>query len=235
MYETEANQNHPNSASSDFGLRVVQLGLIVDAFLTSLKLAGGWAFDSNSLVADGWHSASDIVTDLVALAVVWASQRLRTQKADDSKAILLEGATSFAASSALAILGLSIAWQNTLALKLQFFPALSGHSSWIDATYSHGQGPNNPNIHAVWVAIITIIVKEWLYRITLKVAKKESSALLTSTAIHHRLDGLLSLVTIASVLLGCFVSGMSWADSFGGLCISVVLMQEAFKNLVTVS
>lgn len=51
---------------------------------------------------------------------------------------------------------------------------------------------------------------------------------------HHRLDGLMSFVTIATVLLSTMSIGAVWMDSVGGLCISLLLTQGALRNLGSV-
>jgi divalent metal cation (Fe/Co/Zn/Cd) transporter len=51
---------------------------------------------------------------------------------------------------------------------------------------------------------------------------------------HHRLDGLMSFVTIATVVFSTTGIGTVWMDSLGGLCISIILMQGALRNLGSV-
>ncbi|RMJ17650.1 hypothetical protein CDV36_002653 [Fusarium kuroshium] len=222
------------SSTAESTVRAVQVGVIADVSLTTLKLAGGWAFRSSSLSADGWHSASDLATDLFALVVVQTNQHLRTTRKNASAARLLEEISSLVSSGALAALGLQIAWENMTSLQPQFFTASTDPGTPFDVASEHSVNPIGTNFHAVWIALITVIVKEWLYHRTLKVAKEESSTLLKSTAMHHRLDGLMSFVTIATVVLSATGIGAAWMDSLGGLCISLLLTQGALRNLGSV-
>ncbi|RSL67344.1 hypothetical protein CEP53_003029 [Fusarium sp. AF-6] len=225
---------HRQFSTADSTVRAAQVGVIADVCLTTLKLAGGWAFQSSSLSADGWHSASDLATDLVALVVVRACQHLRTHRKDSSAARLLEETSSLVSSGALVALGLQMTWENMASLQPQFFTASTDPGTPFDVASEHSVNPTSTNFHAVWIALLTVILKEWLYHRTLKVAKDESSALLKSTAMHHRLDGLMSFVTIATVALSATGIGAVWMDSLGGLCISLLLTQGALRNLGSV-
>ena len=49
---------------------------------------------------------------------------------------------------------------------------------------------------AMWFAAGSVLVKEYLYRITMKVAKEERSNVLMANAFHHRSDALGSLVLV---------------------------------------
>ncbi|KAI8716264.1 hypothetical protein NCS52_00919500 [Fusarium sp. LHS14.1] len=227
------NHHHAQSRT-DPSVRALQVGVIADVCLTALKLTGGWTFQSSSLSADGWHSAGDIATDLVALVVVRACQHLRTTRKDTSAAKLLEETSSLVSSGALVALGLQMAWENMKSLQLQFFIESPGLDTALDLASEHSIHPSDTGFHAVWIAFITVIVKEWLYHRTLKVAKHQDSSLLKSTAMHHRLDGLMSLVTVATVFLSAMGIGTVWMDSLGGLCISVLLIQGALRNLSAV-
>ena len=56
----------------------------------------------------------------------------------------------------------------------------------------------DPN--AAWFAGISVIAKEWLYRITKKVADEERSPVLLANAVHHRSDAYSSLVAFVAIL-----------------------------------
>lgn len=54
----------------------------------------------------------------------------------------------------------------------------SSQASAATALDAHGQGENLLDPNAMWFALISILVKEWLYRATLKIAKEENSSVL---------------------------------------------------------
>jgi len=66
-----------------------------------------------------------------------------------------------------------------------------GHSH----VHVHALDPN-----AAWFAGVSVIVKEWLYRITKKVADDERSPVLHANALHHRSDAYSSLVAFVAII-----------------------------------
>lgn len=70
------------------------------------------------------------------------------------------------------------------------------HSHAADAT-GHGSGLD-PN--AAWFALASVLCKEWLYRITKKVAREERSPVLHANALHHRSDAYTSAVALAAIV-----------------------------------
>ena len=63
------------------------------------------------------------------------------------------------------------------------------HDSHHGHSHAHGVDPN-----ALWFAALGVLSKEWLYRITKKVADQENSPVLLANAIHHRSDVCSSIV-----------------------------------------
>jgi divalent metal cation (Fe/Co/Zn/Cd) transporter len=78
----------------------------------------------------------------------------------------------------------------------------------------------------------TVVVKEWLYRATMKVAKERKSSVLASNAVHHRVDSLTGIVTLAAVLGANFLHNAAWLDPVGGLLISLLVIRAGFGNTV---
>lgn len=85
-------------------------------------------------------------------------------------------------------------------------PAIGhGHSHAIDVL--------DPN--AAWFAAVSVITKEWLYRITKKVADEEHSPVLLANAIHHRSDAYSSVVAFLAILGTWFFPALP-LDPLGG-------------------
>lgn len=64
--------------------------------------------------------------------------------------------------------------------------------------HEHHHDLVDPN--AAWFALISILAKEWLYRITKRVADEEDSPVLLANAIHHRSDVYASAVALFAIL-----------------------------------
>lgn len=79
--------------------------------------------------------------------------------------------------------------------------------------HSHGVDMLDPN--AAWFAAVGVIAKEWLYRITKKVADEEHSPVLLANAIHHRSDAYSSVVAFLAILGTWFFPALP-LDPLGG-------------------
>jgi divalent metal cation (Fe/Co/Zn/Cd) transporter len=56
------------------------------------------------------------------------------------------------------------------------------------------------DMNAAWFAAVSIVSKEWLFRITRKVAEQENSPVLYANAYHHRSDAYSSVVALVAIL-----------------------------------
>lgn len=100
--------------------------------------------------------------------------------------------------------------------------AVHAHDHAHDAAASGTTALLNP--HAAWFALISVIVKEWLYRATTTVAREEHSPVLHANALHHRSDALTSAVALGSILGSA--AGAPILDPLGGLLVSFFILQQ---------
>lgn len=133
-----------------------------------------------------------------------------------------------------------IGLQSIMALSQQFFPELAVMLSDIGIFehahhhgHNHGSTDLGPNINAAWLAGGSIIIKEWLYRATIKVAKQKRSSVLASNAYHHRVDSLTSFVALLTISASHFIANAQWLDPVGGLIISGMIVQAGWMNTKT--
>lgn len=124
-----------------------------------------------------------------------------------------------------------------MALSQQFFPELAHILSHVGVFehahhhgHSHGGTDLGPNINAAWLAGGSIIVKEWLYRATMKIAKQKRSNILASNAYHHRVDSLTAFVALLMITASNLVTNAQWLDPVGGLIISGMIVQAGWFN-----
>ncbi|KAK6463292.1 mitochondrial protein with role in iron accumulation [Scheffersomyces coipomensis] len=89
-----------------------------------------------------------------------------------------------------------------------------------------------PNINAAWLAGASIIVKELLYRKTMKIATETNSKVLVANAWHHRVDSLTAFVALLTVSGGVLFN-VAWLDSIGGLCVSVLIIKAGWGSFKT--
>ena len=95
--------------------------------------------------------------------------------------------------------------------------------------HSHG-GVEVPGLGAAWLAGASVVVKEWLYRATMKVADRKKSAVLRSNAMHHRVDSLTGLAALASVAVANLWPGFAAADALAGLAIAAMVVRAGWAN-----
>lgn len=192
----------------DEGRRVTLFGMAGNLLLIGVKFGVGLATGSMSLVADGVHSFSDLATDLVVLG----GMRLASRPPDESHAYghgkyeTLAGATV-----ALALFGVGVwlVWEAVVAL-------LRG-----------GGGAPAPAV--VGVAGISILIKEWMFRVTRRVAHRVRSPALEANAWHHRSDALSSVAVLCGG--GAMALGFPQGDQAAAIAVGGLVMWAAMRVL----
>jgi len=105
----------------------------------------------------------------------------------------------------------------------------------LHAAHSHGHshggvshdtpaGVLDPN--AAWFALGGILAKEYLFRITRKVAREEHSPVLHANALHHRSDAYTSAVALVAILGNWAMPGLP-LDPLGGVFVSLIIMWQS--------
>ncbi|KAF4992850.1 hypothetical protein FDECE_13580 [Fusarium decemcellulare] len=227
-YLTSANKDDP-------GVRITRIGLLSNLGMAIAKFAGGWAFNSKAMTADAWHSITDLASDILTLATVTWSLKPPTDRFPMGFG-KVESLGSLGVSGMLLAGGLYMGWDSGISLYGHFYPEAAhdilehvghGHS------HSHGAAALGiPSMHAAWLAVGTIFIKEWLYHATMKVARERKSSVLASNAIHHRVDSLTGFVTLAAILGANAVENAAWLDPVGGLLISFMVIHAGLGNTV---
>ncbi|KAI9703052.1 MAG: hypothetical protein M1820_006043 [Bogoriella megaspora] len=130
--------------------------------------------------------------------------------------------------------GMMMGWAAIVALAQQLAPDFVETLAHWGVLHHHGHSHSHtdlgPNINAAWLAGGSIVIKEWLYRATLKVAKERRSSVLASNAVHHRIDSLTALVALVMIGGSHFLQNASWLDPIGGLVISIMVIQAGWGN-----
>ena len=87
--------------------RVTWVGLWVNVFLTAFKIGAGFAGNSRAVVADGVHSLSDLLTDIVMIIAVrfWVAPPDEHHQYGHKR---LESLISLAIGALLAVAGVGI-------------------------------------------------------------------------------------------------------------------------------
>ncbi|KAK4179609.1 cation efflux family-domain-containing protein [Triangularia setosa] len=238
VYLTSQNKN-------DAGVRITRIGLYSNLGMAIAKGAGGYLFNSQAMVADAWHSLTDLASDVLTLATVSWSLRPPTDNFPLGFG-KVESLGSLGVSSMLLFGGIFMGMSSCETLWAHFFldPAAAadmlahghghGHSHIGHSHgHSHGGGGGAPSLHAAWLAAGTVAIKEWLYHATMKVARDRKSSVLASNAVHHRVDSLTGIVTLLAILGANFLSNAAWLDPVGGLLISLLVIRAGITNTLS--
>ncbi|KZF25063.1 cation efflux family protein [Xylona heveae TC161] len=222
----------------DAGVRITRVGLFVNLGMAVGKGVGGYYFHSQALVADAIHSLTDLVSDVMTLATVsWSLKPPSSQFPSGYGKV--ESLGSLGVSGLLFVGGIWMGINALGALGAQLFPdfmetlaqlGIFGHSHGHGHGHSHSHTDLGPNINAAWLAGGSIVIKEWLYRATIKIARERKSSVLASNAVHHRIDSLTALVALVMIGGSHFLEHAAWLDPVGGAIISLMVIRAGFSN-----
>lgn len=229
---------HSTPLSADYFFRnknaadkVTFLGAVINLFLSAGKLVVGIACHSSALVADAGHSLSDLFSDFVTL---WAVQVARLPPDDDHPYGhgKFESVGSLFLSLTLLGTGMSVG----LSSYIKFIQVIgTQRTSGIASAAALIEVPTWP---ALIVAFLSIVSKEWLYRITRRVGEELNSQVVIANAWHHRSDAYSSVLALISIGLAMAVPGFLAADPLAGMLVAGMIamtgaeiMGESMKQL----
>lgn len=198
--------------------RVTWLSVIVNAVLMLIKLLVGLLGYSSALVADALHSASDFATDFAVLI----GMRLARRPQDSDHPYghgKYETLAAVVVGVALTAVGMAITFH-------------AGHTI-IDAFW-FDKMPARPALITLWAAIVSIVVKEGLYQLTVRVARTTNNDALLANAWHHRSDALSSIGTAVGAGVSAFLGG-KWVlfDAVAAALVGVILLKVAWDIVRT--
>jgi cation diffusion facilitator family transporter len=180
---------------------ITYIGIAVNIALSVVKVVIGSLAGSLALLADGLHSLSDVATD----AAVLLGLRLGSKGPDQSHPYGHGRAETFSAglvALVLIIVGGAMIYYATIAIARDEI--------------------TTPRLAVLIAAIVSMAAKEWLYRVTQKIAIKSHSPALYANAWHHRSDALSSV----AVFIG-FISlefGFGHGDQVAAIAVGLMII-----------
>jgi cation diffusion facilitator family transporter len=193
--------------------RTTLLGSVVNFVLVALKLWAGVAAHSAAMLADAVHSLSDFATDVVVMAFVRISSK-PIDKSHDYGHGKFETLATVLIGVALFVVGLSLMWHSLLSI-------------WYVA---EGGLLPRPGVWALIAALGSILLKELLFRYTMRVARRCESPVMEANAWHHRSDALSSIGTAVGIG-GAWLLGNRWTvlDPIAAFVVSLFILRVAVK------
>ncbi|MDO4308930.1 MAG: cation diffusion facilitator family transporter [Eubacteriales bacterium] len=164
-------------------MRVSGVSIAVNLLLSLLKLIAGIVAHSGAMISDAIHSASDVISTVIVIIGVHVSGK-KSDKEHQYGHERLECVSSILLAGLLLVTGAGI--------------GINGVEKIIAGT--SGEDLVVPGALALIAAVVSIIVKEWMFWYTRAAAKKINSGALMADAWHHRSDSLSSIGSFAGIL-----------------------------------
>ena len=190
--------------------KVTKQSIAWNLFLTFIKVIAGILGKSNAMIADGLHSASDIISSIGVLLGNYISST-PVDKEHNYGHEKAETLVSFLLSILLIVVSLGIGVQAVKSLL-------------------HIDDIKPPTVLPLIVAVISILVKEYQYRITIKIANKINSPALKADAWHHRSDALSSIA--AFVGIGGAMLGIKILDPIASIVVALFVAKVGLEILI---
>jgi cation diffusion facilitator family transporter len=187
--------------------RATWISAALNLALTVAQLVVGWAAHSQSLIAHGLHSFSDLLSDFLVLY----ANRKGSHPADREHPYghaRVETAATLILGASLAAIGFGILWEATLRLQaVADLPPVE--------------------VLALWVAIFTAASKEVLFRYLRRVAERLRSPMLAANAWHTRADAASALVVVAGIA-GALM-GWKFLDLLAAAIMGFMILRMGLK------
>lgn len=193
-------------------MRVSFVTIVSNFLLSVIKFVAGIISNSSAMISDAIHTVSDVFSTFVVIIGV----KISCKHSDDSHQYgheRMECIASILLSVVLFLTGLGI-----------------GYSGLLNIVSGNYDDLKVPGVLALIAAIVSILVKEWMYWYTIKAAKKIKSSSMKADAWHHRSDALSSI----GALIGIIGARMGYPvlDSVASLIISLFIVKASIDIFV---
>lgn len=190
-------------------MRVSKTSILVNTLLSLAKLAAGILASSEAMISDAIHSASDVFSTFVVIIGI----KLAGKKADKEHPYGHERMECVAAILLAVVLALTGGGIGFSGLR-----KIAGGAAADIAV---------PGVLAMAAAVLSIVVKEWMFWYTRRNAKKVNSGALMADAWHHRSDALSSVGALAGII-GARL-GFPVMDPLASVIICLFIFQAAYE------
>jgi cation diffusion facilitator family transporter len=186
------------------------VGLLCNLLLAAAKAAAGIFGHSQAVLADALHSLTDSVTDVAVILGVryWSAPADEDHPHGHGRIETLVTVVIGIAIGAVAV-GMGI-------------QAIRG---------LRHEPEGNPAAIALGAAVLSIAVKEVLYRWTAKVGREVGSPALEANAWHHRSDAISSIPAAIAVTVSIIDPEWVIVDRVGAVVVCLLILQASWRIL----
>jgi cation diffusion facilitator family transporter len=181
--------------------RITLIGAGTNLLLALGQILGGWLTQSQALIADGAHTLSDLLGDVLVLFA--ARQANAPADADHPYG---HGRVETLATVGVGLILIGVA----LGIAMDAARRILSPEDLL-----------SPTPMALAFAVLAIVAKESLYRYTMRVARKVRSRLLEANAWHHRSDVVSSIVVLIGV--GTTLAGLPFMDAVAAVLVALLI------------
>lgn len=191
--------------------KVTLVGGVVNVILLLFKFVAGILGHSAAMVADAVHSLSDFVTDVIVIVFVHISGKPKDKSHD-------YGHGKYE-TLAMTIIGVAL-----LAVAIGIvYGGVTKIINWLN-----GEELQAPGMLALWAALLSVVLKEGVYRYSMIEARKLQSQAVEANAWHHRSDALSSVGTAIGIG-GAIFLGERWTvlDPVASVIVGLFIVKVA--------
>lgn len=212
---SEERHSHIEKSCDDVAVarHVTWVGFWVNAALGVAKIVGGILGRSSALIADGIHSFSDFVSDIIVLAMVGAARR-RPDSHHQYGHGRYEALATLLLGVVLIIVAIGLGYDGIERI----------------IAVAHGEELPRPGMVALIILVASIVSKEWLYHYTRRAGERIHSDAVVANAWHHRSDAFSSVATLIGVA-GAMFLGPHWRvlDPIAAVVVAVFIVVVGVK------
>jgi cation diffusion facilitator family transporter len=202
--DKKKSQSHEHAQYVNQVRQITWIGLAVNFFLFILKLVFGFLGSSQAVIADAFHSLSDIATDIVVLLGVkfWSAP---PDEGHPFGHLRIEAIVTFVIGVALFVAALGIGY-NALSTIRELNLISPGKIALVGVVFS-------------------IVFKEILYHWTKAIGTRSKSSALIANAWHHRSDAISSIPALIAVTVASINPNLAFIDNVGALIVSLLILK----------
>src|SRR5437016_9420515 len=201
---------HPHASVNNLqtGARIALFGLAINIMLASVKMLAGFFGNAYVLIADGIESAMDVGGSIV----IWGGLKVAARPPDRTHPYG-HGKAEPIAAVIVAIGVLAAAVGLAIQSVREIFLPHHGPAPWTLA-----------------VLVVTVVVKETLFRYVIRFGQKIESTAVKTDAWHHRFDAMTSAAAFIGISLA-LIGGKKWqsADDWAALVACVLIAANGVR------